>query len=318
MISVQGLGRPLRRAVLPLHGEHQAQQRRAVRWPRSSASSAVASAASTPRRARRLRRGHVARAPRGRAPFADGPRRCRAQSRTARGASAEALRSPSTSARVIAVVGVMADKDLEGILEAFAEQVDVVVATAADVAARHARRRAGPRGRRGASVPIGSSSMPRRGRRAWSRPSSWPTTRPTRGASAAVVVIGSVALAGQARHDPGSGDDGRIEGACLGGAGLPGHRHRPRDPRGRGGVRTPTRRVAGWGGGLLAISCLGGDRACCSHPWAYSLSAGLIQVLDDPGGIRRAGHVLSRRDVRCACGGGPCGLDVKRRILCVG
>lgn len=104
---------------------------------------------------------------------------------------------------MIAVVGVMADKDLEGILEAFAEQVDVVVATAA------ADSRAMPAAEVGriAAEVLGDDRVvvvPDVVDALEQAVALADDATHEGAASAAVVVIGSVALAGQARSILGS------------------------------------------------------------------------------------------------------------------
>jgi dihydrofolate synthase/folylpolyglutamate synthase len=197
MIAVQGLGGLYDELWLPLHGEHQARNAAVAlaafecflgggqrRLDLQIVREAFAEA-SSPGRLEVLRRSptvlvDAAHNPHGAA------------------ASAQALRESFDFGSVVAVVGVMNDKDLAGILAAFADQIDVVIATAA------ADPRAMP------AQEVGSIAVDIFGaERVVVVPSvieavehgiALADDATADGAtSAAVVVIGSVALAGQVR-----------------------------------------------------------------------------------------------------------------------
>jgi len=197
MISVQGLGGLYDELWLPLHGEHQAhnaalalaafecflgggQHRLDLQIVREAFFEAT-----SPGRLEVLRR-----SPTVLVDAAHNPHGARA--------SADALQESFDFGSVIAVVGVMADKDLQGILEAFADQIDVVVATAANDARAMSAEQVGQvatdllGAERVVVVPNVVDALEHAVALA---------DEATLGgaASAGVVVIGSVALAGQAR-----------------------------------------------------------------------------------------------------------------------
>jgi len=202
MVTLQGLGGVYDELWLPLHGEHQAhnaavalaafecflgggQHRLDLHIVREAFLEAT-----SPGRLEVLRR-----SPTVLVDAAHNPHGARA--------SAEALKESFDFGSVIAVVGVMREKDLEGILAAFADQIDVVVATAADdsraMPADEVGRVAAELfgGDRVMVVPDVASAL--------EHAIGLADEATHDGAmSSAVVVLGSIALAGQARAVLGS------------------------------------------------------------------------------------------------------------------
>lgn len=202
MVTLQGLGGVYDELWLPLHGEHQAhnaavalaafecflgggQHRLDLQIVREAFLEAT-----SPGRLEVLRR-----SPTVLVDAAHNPHGARA--------SAEALKESFDFGSVIAVVGVMREKDLEGILAAFADQIDVVVATAADdsraMPADEVGRVAAELfgGDRVMVVPDVASAL--------EHAIGLADEATHDGAmSSAVVVLGSIALAGQARAVLGS------------------------------------------------------------------------------------------------------------------
>ena len=176
------------------------------RWPRSRRSSATEPLDDELVRGG-VRRGHLARA--GSRSSGAARRSCSTPptTRTAPRPRPRRSRTPSRSSPLIGVIGVMADKDHEGVLAAFEPHLAHVVCTQNSTAARDAGRRARPRRRARSSARTGSAS--RRG---------WPTrsTRPPALAEAG-EAFGVVDRLGRgARHRLG-GHRRRGPRACCGG-----------------------------------------------------------------------------------------------------
>ena len=186
-------GRRTRDVYLPLYGDHQAPERRASRSPPSSRSSAAARSALAGDVARRGPR--AARPRPGACSSSASTRRCSSMPRTTRTAprrSPPRSTSTSTSTRSGVVLGVLADKDAAGIVAELAPR-------------RRARLRDRARLRPRRATPTASRDL--RARRTGCRSTVHDDARRRRRGRArvgrgvrsrAVVVTGSVALAGEA------------------------------------------------------------------------------------------------------------------------
>ena len=158
MLTLQGLGGVYDDVFLPLYGAHQAQNAAVALAAVEAFFGAGAADGAARRRHSCARRSPPVRSP-GRleagALGADDPARRRAQPGRHGGDRRGASARRSSFRRLVGVVGVMADKDVDGMLELLEPVVDEIVVTQNVLDARHAGRRPGRASPSRCSAPTG-------------------------------------------------------------------------------------------------------------------------------------------------------------------
>ena len=199
MVSLQGLRAPLRRRLPAAVRRPPGAERRRSRSPPSRRSSAT-QPLDEELVSGGVRPGHLARPAGGRSGAARRSCSTPPTTRTAPRPRRPRSRTPSRSTRSSACIGVMADKDHEGVLAAFEPHLAHVVCTQNSTDRAMPAERAGRTSRARSTARTGSPSC---------RGSPTPSTRPRRSprparrgsslGSGAVLVTGSVVTVGEAR-----------------------------------------------------------------------------------------------------------------------